>query len=110
MTWNSTTSKYNYYVSDSSNGKTLNVTAFSSHYDGGSAEIITEAPGGILANFGKITFTGSKIGNTGSSASSLGSWRPTALKMTDASGNVMAYPDAIYGSGEDFSNNDRSCD
>src|ERR1044071_8407815 len=108
VAWNSSTSRYNYFVSDSNNGHTMDVTAFASHYDGNSAEVITEAPGNHdLANFGKITFTGSKIGTTGSSATSLGSWPPTNLPMTDGSGNTMAFADPIYGSGEDFSNNDR---
>jgi hypothetical protein len=111
VTWDSATSKYNYYVADSNNGATLNVTAFSSHYDGNSAEIITEAPGGFnLANFESITFTHAQIGSTGSDATSLGSWQPTNLSITDGSGNTMAYANPIYGGGEDFSNNDRSCD
>jgi hypothetical protein len=111
VTWDSSTDKYNYYVSDSSNGNTLDVTAPSSHYDGTSAEVITEAPVGYnLANFGKITFTNAQVGATGSDPIALGSWEPAQLIMTDVGGNTMAYPDAIYGSGEDFSNNDRSCD
>ncbi len=103
--------QYRYYVSDTSNGNTLDVTASASHYDGSSAEIITEAPGTYnLANFGSVTFTGAMIGSASTSDATLSSWLPSPNTMTDNKGKTMAYPGSIYGGGEDFTNYDSSCD
>ncbi len=103
--------KYSYYVSDGANGNTLDVTASASHYDGSSAEIITEAPGTYnLANFGTVTFTGAVIGSASTSEGTLSSWIPDPNTMTDNNGKTMAHPGPIDESGEDFTNYDSSCD
>ncbi len=111
---------FRYFVEDTLTGQMFNTIAYSSNYDGSSADYITEAPYEVgygfenLANFSDIPFTNADAGyGTTSSVTHVLSYWATQLNITmvnGSSGDVMAFSPSIYGDGSDFTMKHRDCD
>lgn len=98
------TNSYTLKIADSTQGWTYTTTKSLSGAPRSSAEVITEAPcctssGGILplADFGKVSYTGSTA-----NGSTLSSFSPTSITMVSARGNQEDSTSAL--SGGSFSN------
>jgi hypothetical protein len=113
VSWGSPANNYTYYIEDQSHtSATINKTNYSAHYNGLTADVVTEHyEGAYMANFGTITFTTAQAGTgtTSSNINALGSYSTLAITLVDGNGDTQAYPNPFYGNGYDFTNNDRQC-
>jgi hypothetical protein len=89
-------STYTMTIKDSTEGWTKTTTKSSSGHARSSAEVIAEAPysGGVLplADFGKVSFSGSTV-----NGSTLSSFSPTAINMVSSSGAAEATTGSLSG-------------
>jgi hypothetical protein len=99
VTWNSSTSKWDMKLTDSTQGwtQTTSKATTSGFSSGDSAEVITEIPtdsstGNLttISNFGSITYTGSKLNGSNFTSSN-----STAIDLTDSSGNIVVKTGSI---------------
>jgi Peptidase A4 family len=108
-------SAYNLVLTDLTTGGFINTTQAcpaGSTCRNNSAEVITEDPGGAIANgfnladFGMANYTGAAVTSTTGTHGTLSAlpnyWSSAKIVMVDPGGNRMAVPSALYG-GQAFS-------
>jgi hypothetical protein len=91
------TTTYTLVLQDATQGWTQTVVKSEAGLSRSSAEIVTEGPGagGVLTDFGKITYSACKVNGT-----SMGTQDPTSITMVDSKGKTMVSPSTMTSAGK----------